>query len=229
MADTSADSAPDTAVLDVDGTLVDSTYHHAVAWFRAFAALSEPQPLWRLHRLIGLGGDRLVAAAAGDDVEARLGDDLRSRWDEEYTAIEDEVRPMAGARDLLAELRRRGWKVALGSSSLPGHTAHGVELLGGRDAVDAVTSSADAESSKPAPDIWAAALEAAGGRSGIGLGDSTFDVESAGNLGWPCIAVRSGGFGVAELEDAGAVLVVDDVAELLARIDETPFARPGQG
>ncbi|HZI97221.1 MAG TPA: HAD family hydrolase, partial [Actinomycetales bacterium] len=165
---------PDTAVLDVDGTLVDSTYHHALAWRRAFHTFDVEVASWRVHRAIGLGGDRLVAAVAGQDVEDHLGDELRARWDTEYTAIEAEVRPFAGARELLAALRERGWKLALGSSGNPEHSGRAVELLGGPDAVDGWTTSEDAGSSKPAPDILSAALVSVGGRTGICVGDSPY-------------------------------------------------------
>ena len=79
------------AVLDVDGTLVDTNYQHALAWYRAFRSLGETFPIWRIHRLIGMGGDQLVAALGGDDVEARIGDEARERW-------VDGGRPADGAR-----------------------------------------------------------------------------------------------------------------------------------
>lgn len=215
MADANRPHRHDTVLFDVDGTLVDSTYHHALAWHRAFQHHGIQVPTWKVHRAIGMGGDRLVAAVAGDDVEHRLGDDLRSQWEKGYDEVIDEVEPLPGATELVRSLVERGFVVALGSSGKPGHTATAVERLGVGDLVAAVTTSEDAESSKPAPDILSAALERAGGRSAIVVGDSTFDIASAARLGFPCVGVRTGGFGVDELRGAGAVLVADGLPDLL--------------
>ena len=215
MADAHRPHPHDTVLFDVDGTLVDSTYHHALAWHRAFAHHGIQVPMWKVHRAIGMGGDRLVAAVAGDDVERRLGDALRSEWEKGYDELIDEVQPLPGAAALVRSLVERGFIVALGSSGKPGHTSTAVERLGVGDLLAAVTTSEDAESSKPAPDILSAALEQAGGRSAIVVGDSTFDIASAARLGFPCVGIRTGGFGVDELRGAGAVLVCDGLPDLL--------------
>ncbi len=206
---------PDTVLLDVDGTLVDSTYHHALAWHRAFASHDVHQPVWRIHRAIGMGGDRLVAAVAGDDVEDRLGDALREAWETAYEPLRREVRVLPGAADLVRTLKEEGFRVALASSGKPEHTEQAVEMLGVEDLLDAVTTSEDADSSKPAPDIFRIALQMAGGTAAVVVGDSVHDIDAAKGLGAPCVAVRTGGFGVAELEEAGAVLVVDGPGDLL--------------
>ncbi|HET7399356.1 MAG TPA: HAD family hydrolase [Intrasporangium sp.] len=214
---TTADAPPrhDTVLLDVDGTLVDSTYHHALAWHRAFRSQGIDLPMWRVHRAIGMGGDRLVGALAGDEVEERLGDALRDGWVAEYDRLIGEVSPLPGAADLVRSLTERGFLVALASSGKPQHTDKALEMLGIADLVAAVTTSEDAETSKPAPDILQVALDKAGGHSAVVLGDSTFDIASAARLGAPCVAIRTGGFGVDELERAGAVLVADGLVELL--------------
>jgi phosphoglycolate phosphatase-like HAD superfamily hydrolase len=219
----------DTVLLDVDGTLVDSTYHHALAWWRAFADRGLDIAVWRIHRSIGMGGDRLVAAVAGDDVEREHGDALREAWkagyDRDWLAA---VRPFDRAADLVRELRRRGWKVALASSGKPDHTRRSIEVLGfADDELDAVTTADDAEDSKPAPDILRAALERAGGSGGICVGDSVYDVEASAALGAPCVGVLTGGFSAAELTDAGAVAVAENVGELVAALDGGPLAAPG--
>jgi len=206
---------PDTVLLDVDGTLVDSTYHHALAWHRDFAAHDLHQPMWRVHRSIGMGGDRLVSEVAGDDVEDRLGDELRKAWATEYDKLVEEVIPLPGAGDLVRSLKDKGFLVALASSGPPEHTERAADLLGVKDLLDAITSSADVDTSKPAPDILDVALRKCGGTSAIVVGDSVYDVEAARRLPAPCVAVRTGGFGVAELEEAGAVLVVDGPGDLL--------------
>ena len=204
----------DTVLLDVDGTLIDSTYHHAIAWHRAFRDHDIDLPMWRIHRAIGMGGDRLVAAVAGDAVEERLGDALREAHGEKYEEIAEDVGPLPGARELVEFLGAR-FTVALGSSGSPEHTALAMEKVGlGEHDIAAATSSGDADSSKPSPDILRAALDQAGGTSAIVIGDAPYDIVAAARMGAPCIAVRTGGFGPAELEAAGAVLVVDGLTEL---------------
>src|SRR3954451_17135650 len=92
------------AILDVDGTLVDTNYHHAIAWYRAFRRHGLTPEIWRIHRHIGMGGDELVSAVAGEEVEERCGDDIREAEGELYMAMIDEVRPFEGARELIANL-----------------------------------------------------------------------------------------------------------------------------
>lgn len=210
-------STRDTVLLDVDGTLADSTYHHAVAWARAFARFDLSPPLWRVHRAIGMGGDKLVGVVTDDDAEARVGDDVRAAWEEEYAAILEEVVLLDGARDLVLALHERGLRVALASSGKKRFTDHVIDLLDLPDGVlNTVTTSEDAEQSKPASDILEVALRLAGGERAILVGDTSYDVASAARMGAPCVVVRSGGFGVQELRDAGAVLIVDGPRDLLA-------------
>src|SRR3712207_3996434 len=144
-------ASPRIAVLDVDGTLVDTNYQHALAWYRAFRSLGRTYPVWRIHRLIGMGGDRLVAALGGDDVEERIGDAARDRWTEEFDRLIDEVSPLPGAREMVGELAARGHRVVLASSGKGKHVEHFLDLLGVRDLAEAWTTSDDVESSKPAP------------------------------------------------------------------------------
>src|SRR3712207_9390307 len=101
------------AVLDVDGTLVDTNYQHALAWYRALRSLGETYPVWRIHRLIGMGGDQLVAAIGGDEVEARIGDEARERWVAEVDRMMDETALLPGARQLIVALKERGHRVVL--------------------------------------------------------------------------------------------------------------------
>jgi HAD superfamily hydrolase (TIGR01549 family) len=204
----------DAILFDIDGTLVDSTFHHALAWHRAFARHVEPPPMWHLHRAIGMGGDKLVAHVAGDDVEDRLGDDLRDGWRKVYEQWVDEVPALPGAVDLVQRLAQDGYQVALASSGDPEFSQRTMDRLGISDSVALLTTSEDAEESKPEPDLLGTTLEKLGGPRAVLVGDTPYDVESARRAGLACLTVLTGGFGRDELEDAGAAAVVADVGEL---------------
>ncbi|NAZ82179.1 HAD-IA family hydrolase [Kineococcus sp. R8] len=218
----------DTAIFDVDGTLVDTNYQHTLAWARAFARCGVVRPLWRIHRGIGMGGDTFVPAVAGDDVEREHGEELRAAWVEEFDRLIDEVQPFDGAHELLQEVADRGFTVVLASSGKTQHVERFLDLVDGRSIAAAWTTSEDAERSKPEPDVVQAALDRVGASSGVMLGDSTWDVVAAGKLDVPTIAVRTGGFSVEELTGAGAVTVFDSLVELRERLDDTPLARPSR-
>jgi HAD superfamily hydrolase (TIGR01509 family) len=224
---TSRDTPRRIAVVDVDGTLVDTNYQHALAWYRAFRSLGETFPVWRIHRLIGMGGDQLVAALGGDEVEARIGDEARDRWLREVDPMMAETALLPGARQLLVALKERGHRVVLASSGKPHHVERALDLLDARELADAWTTSEDVESTKPAPDLLQVALKKIGepvDAPSVVVGDSVFDVEAAKNAGMPAIVVRSGGFGDDELRDAGAIGIYDTPADLTAALDETDLA-----
>ena len=212
----------DAILLDIDGTLVDSTYHHALAWHRAWTASpADAPPLWRIHRTIGMGGDRLVAHVTDEETEERYGDELRDRWREEYLPLRAEVRPLPGAADLVHRLRSQGYVVALASSGDPQFAQEAVDLLGIGDDIAALLTSEDVDSSKPDPDLIGATLDRVGGVArAVFVGDTVYDVESAERAGMGCIGLLSGGYSRAELTEAGAVLVVETPADLLARADQ---------
>jgi HAD superfamily hydrolase (TIGR01549 family) len=209
-----------TVVLDVDGTLIDTNYHHTVAWARAFEHAGVTVPLWRIHRAIGMGGDRLVPEVAGDDVEREHGDDVRERWEQEYDAIMAETRLLPGAKQLLAGLRDRGVDVALASSSIPKHARYAFDLLDADDLADTATTAEDAEESKPDPELVEKALDRLGNDAACVVGDSVWDIEAAKAAGVPAYGLLTGGTSRAELEEAGAVAVYRDAAVLLERLDE---------
>ncbi len=212
------------AILDIDGTLVDTNYHHALAWFRAFRDLGIVLPLWRLHRHVGMGGDKFVAALAGEEVEERLGKRLRERWEARFTDFLEEVEPLEGARELIVDLKERGHTVVLASSSIEAHVDHFLDVLDARDLVDAWTTKDDVEASKPDPDLVHAALERAGTREAVMVGDTPWDVEAAERAGVATITVLTGGFSEQELCDAGAAAVFTSMTELRGRLDETPLS-----
>ncbi|NUR14989.1 MAG: HAD family hydrolase, partial [Dermatophilaceae bacterium] len=175
----------DTVILDVDGTLVDSNYHHALAWSRAFRRHGHDVELWRIHRAIGMGGDRLVAHVAGDPVEQEEGDALRDAWTREFDGLIGDVRSFAGSRPLLEAVKELGLHLALASSGQPEHVQTFLDLFDGRSLADAWTTSDDVEESKPAADLLAVALQKTGGRHGVMVGDATWDAEAAVKGGMP--------------------------------------------
>lgn len=207
---------PFTSILDVDGTLVDTNYQHAIAWFRALQRFDVTVQLWRIHRHIGMGGDQLVAAVAGDEVEERHGDDIREAESEVYKELMGEVRTMEGSRELIEDLRGRGDAVVLASSAKEWEIEHYIDLLGARDIVDAWTTSADVEETKPKPDLVHAALDKVDGdpEDALMIGDTVWDVKAAAGAGVDTLAVRTGGFSEDELRDAGARDVFTSVEEL---------------
>ena len=211
------------AILDIDGTLVDTNYHHAIAWHRALHARGHGVAVWRIHRHIGMGGDQIVAALTDEEVEDREGDAIRAAEGEAYAELIGEVEPMAGARELIEDLREEGCGIVLASSAKAEEVEHYLDLLDARTLVDGWTDSGDVEATKPAPDLVEAALRKAGGGPAVLIGDSTWDCKAAKAAKVKTIAVRTGGFGIDELRDAGAIAVFESLAELRERLDETPF------
>jgi HAD superfamily hydrolase (TIGR01509 family) len=214
-----------TAVLDIDGTLVDTNYHHAIAWFRAFAHFEIVLPIWRIHRHLGMGGDQVVQALCGEQVDAEHGDAIRSAEGDEYARLIGEVRTMEGSRELIISLKERGHIVVLASSAKQEEVDVYLDLLHARDLADGWTTSADVTSTKPAPDLVHAAIDRVGAdaEEGVMVGDTPWDVEAADGAGVPTLAVLTGGFSEAELRNAGAVAVFESVAELGEQLDGTPL------
>jgi HAD superfamily hydrolase (TIGR01509 family) len=222
MEEVAAMSGP-AAILDIDGTLVDSNYQHTLAWYRALRQHDQHIAIWRIHRHIGMGGDQLVASLCGDEVEEELGEDIRAAEKALYMALIDEVEPLQGARDLIVDLKRLDRGVVLASSAKPDEIEHYLDLLDARGLADAWTSAGDVEQTKPAPDLVEAALERVDGGPAVMVGDSTWDCRAAANAGVETIAVLTGGFSEEELLDAGAVAVFKSIEELRQRLSETPL------
>ncbi len=214
------------AILDIDGTLVDTNYQHALGWYRAFRRHGIVLPVWRIHRHLGMGGDQLVEALTDEGTENELGDQLREAEKEFYVELIDEVEPMDGARDLIAELGHRGHIVVLASSAKEDEVEHYLDLLDARDLADAWTTSADVEETKPAPDLVHSALTKVGGSAddAVMIGDTPWDVKAAERAGVGTLAVLTGGFAIEELTESGARDVFESVADLRAALDRTPLA-----
>ena len=208
-------------VLDVDGTLVDTNYHHAIAWYRALRRHGETVPIARLHRAIGMGGDQLVAEVAGRRFEDAHGDEVRDAEKEEYMALITEVAALEHATELVEALQQRGARVVLASSAKQDEIVHYVELLG-VDGDVPTTDASDVEQTKPQPDLVVAALEKAGGDGpALMVGDTPWDAKAAASAGVPMVGILTGGFSEEELRRAGAVEVFDHLEAILADLDRT--------
>jgi HAD superfamily hydrolase (TIGR01549 family) len=212
------------AIVDVDGTLVDSVYQHALAWYRAFLRIDVVLPVWRIHRHIGMGGDQMVQALCDESFEERHGDAVREAEAECFKPMLDDVRPLNGSRELLEELKRRGHRIVLASSAKESELDHYLDLLDARDLADAWTSSADVDATKPDPDLVQTALDMGGGGEAVMIGDSPYDCEAAGRAGIPTVGVLTGGFAEAELREAGADPVFASLPALRERLESTPLA-----
>jgi HAD superfamily hydrolase (TIGR01509 family) len=216
---------PPAAILDIDGTLVDTNYQHTLAWYEAFRQSGVSLPVWRIHRHIGMGGDQLVPALTDEAFDEAHGEEVRAAEHALYLAAMRTVAPLAGADDLIDTLRRRGHAVILASSAKAQEVEYYLDLLGARTRVDGWTTSADVERTKPHPDLIHAALDKLDTKDAVMIGDTPYDVKAAKAARVATIAVLTGGFSEAELRDAGAVCVFSSLPDLNNALDETPLAR----
>jgi HAD superfamily hydrolase (TIGR01509 family) len=204
-------------LLDVDGTLVDTSWFHVVAWWRVFQEAKEQVTMARIHPLIGMGASDLIEKAIG-----RRDDDLKERHADEFDRFLDEIRAFPKAGDLLRELDKRGFQVALCTSAQKAHREPMVQAIDADDAITEIVDGDDVERAKPEPDVFAAALERldADPRRTVVIGDTPWDIEAAKRIDVPTVAVLTGGWRREDLERAGAIAVYEDPAELLASLDD---------
>jgi HAD superfamily hydrolase (TIGR01509 family) len=214
--------APQHAVLfDIDGTLVDTNYLHALAWRRVFLERGEPEiTCARIHRLIGMGTEELLETLFG-----RPRPELKPDRERHFDVLKPDIRAFPRAADLLRAVHDRGVRVVLATSASKSDLDALLAAIDADDAIDGVSNADEVESAKPAPDVFSAALEEAGTAPGatVVVGDTVWDVEAARRAGLRCVAVTSGGITRAELEEAGAVAVYDDVAALLDGLEDSPL------
>jgi HAD superfamily hydrolase (TIGR01549 family) len=208
----------DTVVLDIDGTLVDSVYAHVWSWREAFRVVGVDVPTWKVHRAIGMGGDRLVEAVSNAAVEHSLGEEIRGRQAELYHGLSTHLRPTEGATELLAALKTHGLKVVLASSGAREDTNRSVALLEAASQLDGTISGDDADATKPDDEPVRRAVDSVDGRRALVIGDAVWDMESARRAGHTAIGLRSGGVADCELLGAGASAVYDDPAALTAAL-----------
>lgn len=214
---------PDSAVLlDVDGTLVDTNWIHTVAWARALRRCGRLVPMHRIHPLVGMGADLLVEELVGEEVPG-----ASEAHHDEYEALRPDVRLLPGARELIRAVHDLGLAVVLASSSKEDELDFLRTLLDAEDWLSAATSSGDAEVSKPAPDIFAAALDRVGvaPERAIVVGDTVWDVQAADRAGLSTVGLLTGGTRGIELLGAGAVEVHEDPAALCRALAGSAIAR----
>jgi HAD superfamily hydrolase (TIGR01509 family) len=210
-------------LFDVDGTLVDTTYLHAVCWAEALRGAGHELPMAVVHHAIGMGSEEILDHLLGEDRDTDADDEISAAHRTLYRQYWGRLPLLPGARELLHATADRGLRVVLASS------AHQDELdvlratLDCDDVIDVATSSSDAEAGKPRPDILQAALDASGlsAQDVVFVGDAVWDGAAAARAGVPFIGVICGGTAAAELREAGAIEVWRDPAELLERLGDS--------
>jgi HAD superfamily hydrolase (TIGR01549 family) len=207
-------------LLDLDGTLVDTAYLHALAWQRALASCGYDVPAYRIHRLIGMGGDQLVTALLGERAERERGDELRAGWEAQYEPLRTEVRALPGAARLVRGAEAAGWRVVFASSAPAKHLDQYLDLIAASELREWATTSDDVDETKPEPDLIGVALELAACERAVLVGDSTHDVRAAERAGVRTVCLLTGGYGEAELRRAGAAAVYDSPEQLAERMGD---------
>ncbi|WIM88294.1 HAD family hydrolase [Candidatus Mycobacterium wuenschmannii] len=213
--------APTTILFDVDGTLVDSNFHHVVAWHHAFLDVDQDVPCWRILGLIGRSGDDLIAALLGEELAEKHAARVKRLHTQYFLDSASLIRPLPGARQLLEAIAERDWRSVLATSAGEEELAVLRGALDSEDLISAVTSSADAERAKPHPDIVAIAMDRveANPADALFVGDAVWDVKAALTAEVPAVGVLSGGTSRAELEGAGAAQVYDGPLEVRINLE----------
>jgi HAD superfamily hydrolase (TIGR01509 family) len=221
---------PPALLFDLDGTLIDSVYQHVLAWREALAEFGVDVPIWRIHRRIGMSGGLFVTALRREIANKLTDEQLRElsqRHAEAYARLRDSVRPLPGARELLATLTEQGVTWAIATSGQAGSARPALELLGLPNDTPMVTRD-QVRHAKPDPDLFltAAALVGVDIRHAVVVGDSVWDLLASRRAGSLGVGLLSGGYGSDELERAGAYRVYADPADLLAHLDEIGVRQP---
>lgn len=207
-------------LFDVDGTLVDSNYLHALSWSRAFRDAGEWAPMNAIHRLVGMGSDQLITELLGHDSPV-----ARDARPAHYEELKGDMVAFPHAADLLRRVHQLGLAVVLATSAPEAELQFLRELLDADDVIDAATSADDVDASKPDPEVFLTAMASADvdPERAVAVGDSVWDIQAARAAGIGCIALESGGFSQHELSEEGALFVYRDAKELLDQLRTSPL------
>jgi HAD superfamily hydrolase (TIGR01509 family) len=211
-------------LFDLDGTLVDSVYQHVLAWREALERVGVPLSVWRIHRRIGMSGGLLVNAflrETGREMSAEEAEQVRQYHAAAYARMAGTVRPLPGARELLAHLSRLRVPWAVATSGWIESARPTLEMLGVPSGIPVVTRD-QVERAKPDPDLFLAAAERLGIpiTGSVVVGDSVWDLLAAQRARALGVGLLSGGYGQDELERSGAYRVYQDPADMLRHVDE---------
>lgn len=216
-------TSPAAVLFDMDGTLVDTNYLHAVTWWEAFGQHGHQVAMADVHRAIGMGSDKILDHLLPADRDRDADGTIRAAHATLFAPYRPRLRAFDGAAPLLRACAERGSRVVLASSAGGPEMAALRAALDADDVIASATSSEDAEQSKPAPDIVQTALDRAGttAEESVFVGDTVWDVQACRRAGLRCIAFLTGGIGADELRDAGAVEVWPGPSALLRSFDES--------
>lgn len=216
------------ALFDVDGTLVDTSYLHAVTWWEALRQVGRTVPMAQVHRAVGLGTEQLLDKLLGQGRDPGQTGPLADAHSALYAAYWPFLQPLPGAARLLRACAERGWTVVLATSAREGELKALRQALNADDAIDDAVTADDVESAKPAPDLVEQALAKAGAPAerAVFIGDTPWDVRAAHRAGVRCIGVLSGGVSRAELLEAGAEQVYRDAADLAENLGRSLLVSP---
>lgn len=214
-------------IFDIDGTLVDSVDLHAQAWCEAFAHFGKDVEFPRVRHQIGKGGDKLIPEFLSPEENRSFGKELEDYREELFKRkFLERVQPFPRVRALFERCKEDGKRIALASSTKQDKLQHYLEITRVGDLIEGTTTADDAQSSKPDPDILAAALkrlEPLEASQVMVVGDTPYDAEAASKLDLRTIGVRCGGFPEEELRSAGCIALYDDPADLLRHYDSSPL------
>jgi HAD superfamily hydrolase (TIGR01509 family) len=212
-------------LFDLDGTLVDSVYQHVLAWKEALDAEGIELSVWRIHRKIGMSGGLFtnqLLRETGSELAPERVDRLRRAHAEAYKRYRDAIRPLPGAKELLAWLTDAGIPWAIATSGRMETAAVNLAALGVDPAVTPVVTRYQVRYAKPDPDLFVAAAERLGVpiETAVVVGDAIWDMLAAVRCRALGVGLLSGGYGAEELRQGGAIRVFEDPADLLVHIDE---------
>ncbi|MEU7057201.1 HAD family hydrolase [Streptomyces sp. NPDC046197] len=213
------------ALFDVDGTLVDTNHLHVTTWWEAFRQAGHRVPMHAIHRSVGLRSTDLIAHLLGEDRDEEQDAALSTAHKVLYAQYFDHLPALQDAGRLLRRLHRDGWKVVLATSASGPELSALRRAIDADDAITATASADDVESGKPSPEPVEHALELAGVPSGraVFVGDTVWDMRAGSRAGVTCVGLLCGGIPRADLEQAGAQVIYDDPAQLLASLADGPL------